>query len=618
METISSFRDEEHSTFKIIVVAVVIITLLATVLAIVAYAVLLDSAESKKVKENGGALIAHLCYRETTTAKTAPTRKINVYCKDKDCLEEAKNALFSKPPLGDKIDDKVKECDDFFAHACSDKFTKPANFDINQMPFLFQSLHFIITKMIAYIQGGTCESRCLESGVSTDPEPCGFARPRLAVRGFPVSGEKGILVVEPSPGTGCCCCRITKYRHAKARTDIDTEPPSTPHQNLHKDVVFDHVLDRPIIYRGGTSTSAFETINEQPNGLMASGQGAYGHRHGTTILQNYVLEKLPVIHIPTTPHQNLLKDVVFDHVLDRPIIYRGGTSTSAFETIKEQPNGLMASGQAFMHMLGTAANPPYSSAAGPMPPYPTSASGPMGWSPYSTPLPSTTNTPAATSVAPTPAYPPYPTGSTASYPLYPTPGSGSGYPYPPASTASPVTQPATVGLPPNTGTITQEHIRASLLTAVEDKVKGRLKEVLSVAQAEMDVLKKTHDELNAGKTRLEDMINRMDREQAELESNLQTLRERNEEMKELVRKMESQGAVDVDEAVVTTAPLYKQLVNAFAEENATEDAIYYLGEALRKGVIDLDVFLKHVRELSRKQFMLRALMQKCREKAALP
>lgn len=282
------------------------------------------------------------------------------------------------------------------------------------------------------------------------------------------------------------------------------------------------------------------------------------------------------------------------------------------------PTRPAAGGSSFMHVLGPAANPPYASPAGSMPPYPTSASGPMGWSPYPTPLSSTANTPAATAVAPAPAYPPYPTGSTASYPLYPTPGSGSGYPYPPASTASPVTQPATVGLPSGTGTITQEHIRASLLTAVEDKVKGRLKEVLSVAQAEMDVLKKTHDELNSGKTRLEDMINRMDREQAELESNLQTLRDRNEEMKELVRKMESQGAVDVDEAVVTTAPLYKQLVNAFAEENATEDAIYYLGEALRKGVIDLDVFLKHVRELSRKQFMLRALMQKCREKAALP
>ncbi|KAG0419514.1 hypothetical protein HPB47_004041 [Ixodes persulcatus] len=54
--------------------------------------------------------------------------------------------------------------------------------------------------LVAEDSGGTCESRCLESGVSTDPEPRGFARPRLAVRGFPVSEEKGILVVEPSPG----------------------------------------------------------------------------------------------------------------------------------------------------------------------------------------------------------------------------------------------------------------------------------------------------------------------------------------------------------------------------------------------------------------------------------
>ncbi|KAM7312640.1 uncharacterized protein ISCGN_009545 [Ixodes scapularis] len=39
-------------------------------------------------------------------------------------------------------------------------------------------------------QRGTCESRCLVSGVTTDPEPCGFARPRLAVRGLPVPGKR--------------------------------------------------------------------------------------------------------------------------------------------------------------------------------------------------------------------------------------------------------------------------------------------------------------------------------------------------------------------------------------------------------------------------------------------
>ena len=35
-----------------------------------------------------------------------------------------------------------------------------------------------------------------------------------------------------------------------------------------------------------------------------------------------------------------------------------------------------------------------------------------------------------------------------------------------------------------------------------------------------------------------------------------------------------------------------RLLNAFAEEQATEDAVYYMGEALRKGVVELDVFLK--------------------------
>jgi len=35
-----------------------------------------------------------------------------------------------------------------------------------------------------------------------------------------------------------------------------------------------------------------------------------------------------------------------------------------------------------------------------------------------------------------------------------------------------------------------------------------------------------------------------------------------------------------------------RLLNAFAEEQATEDAVYYMGEALRKGIVELDVFLK--------------------------
>jgi len=185
-------------------------------------------------------------------------------------------------------------------------------------------------------------------------------------------------------------------------------------------------------------------------------------------------------------------------------------------------------------------------------------------------------------------------------------------PYPP-TTASNMSQQQS-----GTGTITQEHIHASLYSAVEDKVKKHLREVLAQSQAEMEVLKKTEEDLNKGKSKLEDIINRLQIEQSQLEKSIHVLRSKETEMDELLAKVEKKDEIDIDEAVIAPAPLYKQILNAFAEENATEDAVYYLGEALRKGVISLDLFLKHVRSLSWKQFMLKALMQKCREKANLP
>lgn len=78
-----------------------------------------------------------------------------------------------------------------------------------------------------------------------------------------------------------------------------------------------------------------------------------------------------------------------------------------------------------------------------------------------------------------------------------------------------------------------------------------------------------------------------------MDKNIETLRKKDEELGAVVEKMESQSEYrDIDEVIVPTAPLYKQILNLYAEENAIEDTIFYLGEALRRGVIDLDVFLK--------------------------
>lgn len=210
-----------------------------------------------------------------------------------------------------------------------------------------------------------------------------------------------------------------------------------------------------------------------------------------------------------------------------------------------------------------------------------------------------------------PSYPPYPSTSGGAYPPYPVYPA----PYPPYSSGNNF-QLQPTGLP-NEGTIKNEHIKESLLTAIEEKLLRRMKEQFHQNQAELDTLKRTQEELKQGKAKLDLILSELEKEQNDLDKNITVLKDKEQELDKAIERLNNQEGIDVDDAVITTAPLYKQLLNAYAEEAALEDAIYYMGEALRCGVIDLDVFLRQVRTLSRKQFMLRALMQKCRQKARL-
>jgi len=69
-----------------------------------------------------------------------------------------------------------------------------------------------------------------------------------------------------------------------------------------------------------------------------------------------------------------------------------------------------------------------------------------------------------------------------------------------------------------TGTISEEHIRASLLSAVEDKLRRRLREQFSQIQAELETLRRTEQELSQGKDKLDDILARLEREQVIYES----------------------------------------------------------------------------------------------------
>lgn len=82
--------------------------------------------------------------------------------------------------------------------------------------------------------------------------------------------------------------------------------------------------------------------------------------------------------------------------------------------------------------------------------------------------------------------------------------------------------------------------------------------ILSLVQAEIDSLKKTQEDLNNGKAKLENMVQRLENEQLEVEKNISTLTTKNAEIQEALESMDNQKEFDIDDAVVPTAPLYKQ------------------------------------------------------------
>lgn len=111
-----------------------------------------------------------------------------------------------------------------------------------------------------------------------------------------------------------------------------------------------------------------------------------------------------------------------------------------------------------------------------------------------------------------------------------------------------------------TGTITEEHIKASLVSAVEDKLKRRIQEKVNQCQAEIQTLKRTQQELNEGQSKINDIICRLERDEQELTKSIAVLKDKDQELERALESLEKVDGIDVDEAVTTTAPLYKQYV----------------------------------------------------------
>jgi len=207
--------------------------------------------------------------------------------------------------------------------------------------------------------------------------------------------------------------------------------------------------------------------------------------------------------------------------------------------------------------------------------------------------------------------PPYPQSSQpANYLPYPTYPTGQPVPNTPYPTPTPIGQ-RDVALDDNM-------ILASLRSAVNDTLKRRMRDTYTQATTELKSFQKTELDLKNSQQRVFDIEKMLKDEIIQADQNLELLKEKNVTMKdEIDQTQNKQDSLSPDDFVQTTTPVYKQVVNSHAEDQAIEDLIYHLVVATDKNSIELDVMLKHVRSLYREQFMLRRVIDKCRKTARL-
>lgn len=97
-----------------------------------------------------------------------------------------------------------------------------------------------------------------------------------------------------------------------------------------------------------------------------------------------------------------------------------------------------------------------------------------------------------------------------------------------------------------------------MVSAVEDKMRKLIQDKVEQCQAEIQTLNRTKQELAEGNSKLVEIMKKLERDEFDLKKNIQILQDKDEELTKALENLEKVDGIDVDEAVSTTAPLYKQ------------------------------------------------------------
>ncbi|KAI9232320.1 hypothetical protein MVEG_10085 [Podila verticillata NRRL 6337] len=142
------------------------------------------------------------------------------------------------------------------------------------------------------------------------------------------------------------------------------------------------------------------------------------------------------------------------------------------------------------------------------------------------------------------------------------------------------------------------------------KLQAALLEFNTASSREMDNLVTVNKQLNDAEFRTKAEIQSLRDLHTKIQYNIATLSRCIEQLTAKIEQIRSWPEEPVDEIICGSSVVHNQLFELVAEEIAIEDTIYYLGKALSQDKVELNAYMKHLRNLSREQFMKKALIKK--------
>jgi len=185
------------------------------------------------------------------------------------------------------------------------------------------------------------------------------------------------------------------------------------------------------------------------------------------------------------------------------------------------------------------------------------------------------------------------------------------YGYPPNVTSPP----PNVGYNSNNNSLPRPDPKVNILKDVRDKVNKDVEVIIKELNDNLENLLEDNKKLLENEKKITNSIALFEQESLRIKNNVQVFENKNKEIEQKVEEL-SKTEIVPDEILILT-PLMNQLVEVVAEESTIEDMIFYLGKALTSEQIDLTYYLKHIRALSREQFLKKVLIKKIRAQAQL-